>query len=106
VHNLDGGSRDGSYGVQQKDVASEPLATPMGAPPPDRVQEPASATVGELLSFTGSGGEKAVHGLGAERVPPEPRQSVSTAPAAMVHVAPVGLAHSHDEQPRSSSTPA
>jgi hypothetical protein len=56
-------------------------------------QEPPSATVGELVSLTVSGGVNAEHALGADRVPPEVGHSVSMAGEAMVQVAPVGLAH-------------
>jgi len=92
-------------GVQQKEVGPEPAAVPIGAPPPERVQEPASVMVGTLTSFTVSGGMNAVHGLGAESVLPEAGHRVSMAGEAMVHVPPVGLPQSHAEQPRWSSTP-
>jgi hypothetical protein len=62
--------------------------------------------MGELASFTVSGGVNAVQVLGADSVPPAVGHWMSMAGDAMVHVVPVGFAHWHEEQPRPSSMPA
>jgi hypothetical protein len=82
------------------------VAVPVGAPPSISMHEPASAAVGALASLTVSGGVNAVQVLGAASVPPDAGHSVSMAGEARVHAMPVGLAHWHAVQPRSSSTAA